>query len=88
MYEEELNILLNSKWTEEEKSIISRLTDNLMYYKKLVPSSLKKDIFITLQLCNKLKTEFEEYKDMKVCSCHGLKINQDINDKEIMKEIE
>lgn len=94
MYEEELKSLLNRKWSDEEKSVMIKLTDNLMYYKKLVPKSLKHEIFVALQLCNKLKTEFEGYQLMKMCECGGLKKcdsndndNNNSNNKNIENEI-
>jgi hypothetical protein len=36
--------------------------DNVAYYKKLLPKTLKQDIFDALQMCNTLKNELEYYR--------------------------
>jgi len=64
MFEEQLKILLEKKWTEDELKLINRLTSNLGYYKKLIPKSLKQDIAEALQMCNLLKVELETYKEI------------------------
>jgi hypothetical protein len=68
MFEEQLKILLEKKWTEEELQLINRLTSNLGYYKKLIPKSLKQDITEALQMCNVLKVELEKFKE--TCKCN------------------
>jgi hypothetical protein len=57
MIEEELEKLLQHNWPESDKQLIQRLIDGLLYYKRILPKSLKKDILGGLQLCNKLKTQ-------------------------------
>ena len=41
--------------------------ENIIYYKKLIPKSLKQDIMNALQMCNVLKTELEIYRAK--CNC-------------------
>ncbi len=67
MFEEELQLLLEKKWEEEERVMLNKLIDNLMYYKKLLPKSLKKDITDALQMCNLLKLELDKYREL--CKC-------------------
>jgi hypothetical protein len=62
MFEEEMKKLLEKNWEEDEHKLISRILDNLNYYKRLMPKSLKLDIISALELCNKLKLELEELK--------------------------
>ena len=74
MFEQELDCLLQKKWSDEEKILITRLMDNVAYYKKLIPKSLKQDIVNALQMCNVLKTELETYREKckcvkKCCEC-------------------
>jgi hypothetical protein len=91
MYEDELKVLLNRDWSVEERTILLGLINNLTYYKKLVPKSLKTEILTALQMCNKLKTQFDEFQLMKVCECGGiikLKTDEEIEEvKEVEKEI-
>jgi hypothetical protein len=67
MFEQELDNLLQKNWSDEERRLISLLMDNVIYYKKLIPKSLKQDIMNALQMCNVLKTELEIYRAK--CNC-------------------
>lgn len=60
MLEEQFKELMSKNWTEEDKALIERVTSSLMYYKKLIPKTLKADIVLALQLCNSLKDKMEE----------------------------
>jgi hypothetical protein len=68
MFEEQLETLLQKEWSEEERILIKRLMDNVAYYKKLLPKTLKQDIFDALQMCNTLKNELEYYRTK--CKCN------------------
>lgn len=59
MIEEEFAKLLEKEWTEDEKAMIIRIRDGLLYYRKILPSSLKQDVVAALQLCNRLKHTIE-----------------------------
>ena len=63
MFEDEMKKLLDKQWEEDEHKLISRLLENLVYYKRLMSKSLKTDIILVLELCNKLKTELEDLKE-------------------------
>jgi hypothetical protein len=67
MFEQELDNLLQKNWSDEERRLISLLMENIIYYKKLIPKSLKQDIMNALQMCNVLKTELEIYRAK--CNC-------------------
>lgn len=67
MFEQELDNLLQKNWSDEDRRLISLLMDNVIYYKKLIPKSLKQDIMNALQMCNVLKTELEIYRAK--CNC-------------------
>ena len=41
MFEQELDNLLQKNWSDEERRLISLLMENIIYYKKLIPKSLK-----------------------------------------------
>jgi hypothetical protein len=69
MFEKQLESLLEKKWDNDQRDLIKRLLDNLMYYKKLLPKSLKQDIFLALEMCNTLKTELEIYRELCKCAC-------------------
>ncbi|NBP16104.1 hypothetical protein EBU95_17230 [bacterium] len=60
MIEEELSRLLERQWTDEERAMINRIMDGLLYYKKLIPKALKNDVVAALQLCNRLKLQLED----------------------------
>jgi len=66
MFEQELENLLQKNWSDEERALIVRLMDNVMYYKKLIPKSLKHDIFEALKMCNVLKMELEMYRSKEL----------------------
>ena len=59
MFEEEMKRLLEKDWEEDEYTLINRLMENLVYYKRLVPKTLKSDIIAALEMCNRLKMELE-----------------------------
>jgi hypothetical protein len=67
MFDKELEEFIQNNWTDEEKYFIKRLTENLVFYKKLIPKNLKQDILNALQLCNKLKLELDTYRTK--CEC-------------------
>lgn len=62
MFEEEFEKLLEKEWNEEEKDVIKRIMDGLLFYKKLLPKTLKNDVMLALQLCIRLKDELEQLK--------------------------
>lgn len=59
MIEEEFQKLLAKEWIEDERQMIERIMKGMLYYKKLMPKSLKADVVSALQLCNKLKHQLE-----------------------------
>lgn len=59
MIEEEFKKLLEKEWSEEERQMIQRISEGLLYYRKLLPKTLKTDVIAALQLCNKLKHQLE-----------------------------
>ena len=84
MFEQEIKLLLMKKWNDEEKAMLNKLLDNLAYYKKLIPKSLKNDIIAALQMCNLLKIELETYRDL--CNCNCGKVIQEENKEEDNRE--
>ena len=63
MFEEELKMLLEKTWSDEERNLLVRLTDNVIYYKKILPKSLKQDITDALKMCNTLKIELDIHRN-------------------------
>lgn len=55
---EQNNCLLNQEWNPEEKAMIKRLVDTLLYYKYLIPKNLKQDIVNVLDMSNKIKQDY------------------------------
>jgi hypothetical protein len=85
MLEEEFEKLLNKKWdTEEEQQLIKRIMEGILYYKRFLPKTLKDDVILSLQLCNKLKSELEELKN----KTDGEKENKDCYNTTILSNIE
>lgn len=70
MFEQELQLLLEKQWGTEERELLDKLVGNLLYYKKLIPKALKKDIMDALQMCNQLKLELEKYR--AICKCNNI----------------
>ena len=68
-FEKECEKLLSLKWSEEEHLLIKKILENVMYYKKLMPKELKKDIQEILLLTSTLKIEHEilveKFKQLK-----------------------
>lgn len=60
MIEEEVGKLLEKTWLDEERDLIKRIMDSMLYYKRIIPKSLKKDIVDALQMCNRLKEKIDE----------------------------
>jgi hypothetical protein len=61
--ENELTLLQEKDWSEKERDMIKSLTENIKYYRKLIPNSLKKDICEALNMCNELKIELDTYRE-------------------------
>lgn len=59
--EDKCKMLLDKEWTEEEKALIQRIFDNVLYYQKLLPKSMKEDVIAALDLCCMLKAQLEAY---------------------------
>lgn len=60
--ERELELLQKKNWNEKEREMIKSLVQNIKYYRKLIPNSLKKDICEALNMCNELKIELDSYR--------------------------
>lgn len=63
---EQTNALLNHDWTSDERILIKRLVDSLLYYKYLIPKNLKSDVVAILDLANKIKHEYNILKKTTV----------------------
>jgi uncharacterized protein Yka (UPF0111/DUF47 family) len=50
---------LEKEWSDEERQLIKRIIEGLLYYKRILPRSLKDDIVSALQLCNRLKHQLD-----------------------------
>ena len=61
--ENELKLLREKEWTEDEKKMVDSFIENLKYYRKLIPTGLKKDICEAIQMCNGLKIELDRYRE-------------------------
>lgn len=55
---EQTNALLNQAWTPDEKRLITRLVESLLYYKYLIPKNLKSDVVSILEIANKIKQDY------------------------------
>lgn len=62
MLDEHFKELLNNNWSKDEIEIIDRIMKGLVFFKKLIPNSLKTDIVSAIKLCNELKSENEKLK--------------------------
>lgn len=65
MLEDEFKKLLEKNWDIEEKELVIRIMDGLLYYKRFLPKAFKDDVLLAIKLCNKLKNELENIKDIK-----------------------
>ena len=92
MFEEELENLLKKNWSDEEKRLITALTENAIYYRKFIPKSFKQDILNALQICNTLKTELEIYKEQCKCIASEKQSNEnqesEINENQEQKQLD
>jgi hypothetical protein len=57
-----INSLLEKSWAPEEMVLLTKLSDNLLYYKKLIPKALKTDIVAVLTMANSIKSEYDVLK--------------------------
>jgi hypothetical protein len=57
---EEFDQLLQREWTDEERQMIERIKEGILFYKRLIPKSLREDVIAALQLCNTLKQQLED----------------------------
>lgn len=56
--------LLSKNWSTEERLLIKRLLDNLISYKIFISRAVKKDIKDILILSNRIKDEYDEFKNV------------------------
>jgi len=68
--ENELSALQEKNWSEKEREMVKSLIENVKYYRKLIPNSLKKDICEAIQMCNSLKIELDTYREF--CKNKGI----------------
>lgn len=64
MIKEEFEKLLLLEWNDEEREMINRIMEGILYYKKLLPKTLKNDVISALQLCNTLKVKLENLEKL------------------------
>jgi hypothetical protein len=86
--------LLNHNWEEEERVLIQKVIDNLIYYKKFIPNSLKDDVKSILDMANKIKIDYDNLLECnKKCTCKeikpfgNMKKYENFTEKECMIEI-
>jgi hypothetical protein len=60
---EQINCLLNQDWSIEEKKMIQRLVDTLLYYKYLIPKNLKQDVISVLDMANVIKQDYAKLQN-------------------------
>lgn len=67
---DEAKNLLNHNWEEEERLLIQKVIDNLIYYKKFIPNSLKGDVQSILNMANKIKIDYDNLVESnQKCIC-------------------
>ena len=71
MFEDEVKLLLENEWTDEEKTLIENLISTVMYFKRMLPKTFKQDILCALQMCNSLKIELDVYRNKSECKCEN-----------------
>jgi hypothetical protein len=59
---EQLDNLLAHNWEEEQKELLSRVFENITYYNRFIPKTMKEDILAVLLLANGLKAELDDLK--------------------------
>jgi hypothetical protein len=70
MLGDEFDKLLQKQWSENDKQVIERIKNNSVYYQKFLSASVKKDIIHVLNMCNNIKSKYEECckKNPDICS--------------------
>jgi hypothetical protein len=86
MIEEEFNKLLEKEWSNEEKELIKRIMNGMLYYKRFIPNDFKQDILLAIDMCNKLKNELDLKETKNIIEKHDDNVN--IIDEEIINIIE
>jgi hypothetical protein len=79
----EVDKLYQSDILDEEKESIRRLVDSLIYYKRVIPISLKTDIKLIIEMTNRIKKEQKEQeKSSENCKCKKDKVQVTIDENE------
>jgi hypothetical protein len=86
MIEDEFNKLLEKEWNNEEKELIKRIMNGMLYYKRFIPNDFKQDILLAIDMCNKLKNELDLKETKNIIEKHDDNVN--IIDEEIINIIE
>jgi len=55
---EQIDKLLIQEWTQDEKPLIIKALNNLLYYKSFIPKSIKNDVIDVLKMANNIKQEY------------------------------
>jgi hypothetical protein len=61
---DEVDKMLSTQLTEEERVLLEKMTASIKYYKSLIPKELKQDVVRLMQMAYKYKSEYDELKDI------------------------
>lgn len=62
-FKDHLDEILNLEWDEQDRSVIERIIKQYNKWKRMIPSSLEKDILYLLNLAIREKKALLEYRD-------------------------
>lgn len=65
---DKLSEILSLDLDEEEKKILQRMIENLLYYKRIIPRSIEKDLHLCIDIMLKEKKILDKYKAK--CTCN------------------
>jgi len=57
---DEADKLLKTDWSDQDKEVVTRMTNSLKSYKSFIPNSFKDDIKLMLEMANRIKKDYDD----------------------------
>ena len=81
---EESKILLEKNWNDDQKILLKKAIDNMLFYKNFITKSVKQDIASVLELSSTIKDEYDILKN-KIKEINDILLSDSITDDQIIQ---
>lgn len=79
--QDKLDEILSLSWDEEDKKVMVGLMKNAIYYRRLIPKNLEKDIIKCIDICIREKQDLDNFRTRSIVGqCDVLSNNPSVSD--------